>query len=114
MDYKKEEILFEMLKKDNFEYVGLNNCYDSLEDLLSNVCISKLEAFKLAISNRNNQYIDEGCELYEYDSNIDCIYQYTQEDIVEKIDNVDEFIQFYKESYGEDDELYLDYFKECI
>lgn len=114
MNYKQEEILFEMLKKDNFEYVGLSYAYNSLSDLLDNVCLDKLEAFKLATSNRNNGYIDEGYELYEYDSNIDCIYQYTQEDIIEKIDNVDEFIQFYKESYGEDDELYLDYFKECI
>ena len=114
MDYRKEEILFKMLKRDNFEYVGLNNCYNSLEELLNDICMDKLEAFKLATSNKYNQYIDEGCELYEYDSTSDSINQYTQEDIVEKIDDVDEFIQFYKESYGEDDELYLDYFKECI
>ena len=109
---EKEEILFKMLKKDDFKYLDGYNFYETLDELLDNVCIDKYEAFKLGM-DRNNEYIDTGYTLYEYNYDNNIIYQYTENELISMINDIDEFIEEYLKEHGEDN-LYLDYIKACL
>ena len=101
---EKDEVLIEMLKRNDFE--------DADIDIVDGRYWFDLEAFYLGMDNYTND-IAENYYLYTYDHNNNEITQYEKEDILDST-NITSFLEKYIEDYGEEDALYRKYLIACI
>lgn len=113
---EKDEVLIEMLKRNDFEDVDINivdgRYWFNLEALIRDVTSDRLEAFYLGMDNYTND-IAENYYLYTYDHSNNEITQYEKEDILDST-NIANFLEKYIEDYGEEDALYRKYLIACI
>ena len=113
---EKDEILIEMLKRNDFEDADINivdgRYWFDLEVLIRDVTNDRLEAFYLGMDNYTND-IAENYYLYTYDSANNEITQYEREDILDST-NIPDFLEKYVEDYGEEDSLYRKYLTACV
>ena len=107
---KKQEALMEMLKKDNFEYIGYEGeTFYDLESALKTYSDNLVDMFYFGMEN-SESYISESDDIFILNYNLE---SKSFEEVIEEIEDVDEFLKYYLDKYSED-ELYMQYVNELI
>lgn len=107
---KKQEALMEMLKKDNFEYMNYEGeIFYDLESALKTYSDNLIDVFFFGTEN-SESYISESDDIFILNYNLE---SKSFEEVLEEIENVDEFLKYYLDKYSEDD-FYMQYISELI
>jgi Protein of unknown function (DUF1186). len=107
---KKQEVLIEMLRKDNFEYMNYEGeIFYDLESALKTYSDNLVDMFYFGMEN-SELYISESDDIFILSTYLE---SKSFEEVIEEIEDVDEFLKYYLDKYSED-ELYMQYVSELI
>lgn len=107
---KKQEVLIEMLRKDNFEYMNYEGeIFYDLESALKTYSDNLIDVFFFGIEN-SESYISESDDIFILNYNLE---SKSFEEVIEEIEDIDEFLKYYLDKYSEDD-FYMQYVSELI
>lgn len=107
---KKQEVLIEMLRKDNFEYMNYEGeIFYDLESALKTYSDNLVDMFYFGMEN-SELYISESDDIFILSTYLE---SKSFEEVMEEIEDVDEFLKYYLDKYSED-ELYMQYVSELI
>ena len=107
---KKQEVLIEMLKKDNFEYVNYEGeIFYDLESALKTYSDNLVDMFYFGMEN-SELYISESDDIFILSTYLE---SKSFEEVLDEIEDIDEFLKYYLDKYSEDD-FYIQYVSELI
>lgn len=107
---KKQEVLIEMLRKDNFEYMNYEGeIFYDLESALKTYSDNLVDMFYFGMEN-SELYISESDDIFILSTYLE---SKSFEEVLDEIENIDEFLKYYLDKYSED-ELYMQYVSELI
>lgn len=107
---KKQEVLIEMLRKDNFEYMNYEGeIFYDLESALKTYSDNLVDMFYFGMEN-SELYISESDDIFILSTYLE---SKSFEEVLDEIEDIDEFLKYYLDKYSED-ELYMQYVSELI
>ena len=107
---KKQEVLIEMLRKDNFEYMNYEGeIFYDLESALKTYSDNLVDMFYFGMEN-SELYISESDDIFILSTYLE---SKSFEEVLDEIEDMDEFLKYYLDKYSEDD-FYMQYVSELI
>lgn len=107
---KKQEVLIEMLRKDNFEYMNYEGeIFYDLESALKTYSDNLVDMFYFGMEN-SELYISESDDVFILSTYLE---SKSFEEVLDEIKDMDEFLKYYLDKYSEDD-FYMQYVSELI
>lgn len=107
---KKQEALIEMLKRDNFRYMDFDGeVFYSLEEAIESYSNDLTDIFFLG-TECSESYISQSDDIFILGSAIE---SKSFEEVLDELEDADEFIKYYLKYYSEDD-FYMQYVSELI
>lgn len=107
---KKQEVLIEMLRKDNFEYMNYEGeIFYDLESALKTYSDNLVDMFYFGMEN-SELYISESDDIFILSTYLE---SKSFEEVLDEIKDIDEFLKYYLDKYSEDD-FYMQYVSELI
>lgn len=107
---KKQEVLIEMLRKDNFEYMNCEGeIFYDLESALKTYSDNLVDMFYFGMEN-SELYISESDDVFILSTYLE---SKSFEEVLDEIKDMDEFLKYYLDKYSEDD-FYMQYVGELI
>lgn len=107
---KKQEVLIEMLRKDNFEYMNYEGeIFYDLESALKTYSDNLVDMFYFGMEN-SELYISESDDIFILSTYLE---SKSFEEVLDEIEDIDEFLKYYLDKYSEDD-FYMQYVSELI
>ena len=107
---KKQEVLIEMLRKDNFEYMNYEGeIFYDLESALKTYSDNLVDMFYFGMEN-SELYISESDDVFILSTYLE---SKSFEEVLDEIKDMDEFLKYYLDKYSEND-FYMQYVSELI